>query len=83
MKLSYFLSYGILLISKTKQSPEKTGGIALLEWRPQIPIVHFSFRDSLKRGPVVLGKDFFDELGRNAAALKFLPKRRWAAVFAP
>src|SRR5215467_3193538 len=52
MKLFYFLSYGVLIVSKTKQGSEKTAGIALLKRCAQIPNLHFSRHSFLKRGPV-------------------------------
>ena len=40
--LIYFLSNGVLIVSKTNQSPEKTSGVAGLKRDTQFPINHFS-----------------------------------------
>ncbi len=71
-----FLSYGVLIISKTKQGAEKTAGIARLEWGTQIPILHFSFRRLTRRGPVAFGEDFGGDFRWDASPLQLLPEYR-------
>src|SRR5919106_1690316 len=61
MKLLYFLSNGVLIVSKTKQSPEKTSGVAGLERRTQFPAIHFSRHRLLKRRKVCSRQDFIGE----------------------
>src|SRR5438067_6721129 len=72
MELFYFLSNGVLIISKTKQSPKKTSGIARLERGTQLPTLHFSRQGFSKRGPVRTGKDFTSESLRYAASDEFI-----------
>src|SRR3979409_569718 len=58
MKPFYFLSNGVLIISKTLQSPKKTSGSARLERGTQFQTLHFSCHSFPKRGPVHPGQDF-------------------------
>src|SRR6266568_3184390 len=58
MKGVYFLSNGVLIVSKTKQSSKKTSGIAGSERHTQFPILHFSCECILQWGPFGLRQDF-------------------------
>src|SRR5688572_20406229 len=81
IKLFYFLSYGVLIISKTLQSPKKTAGIARLERGTQIPVVQFSFHRRVKRGPVALGENFFDQIRGYPTIEQLLPEYCQASLF--
>src|SRR5436190_3879375 len=81
MQLIYFLSYGVLIVSKTKQSPEKTGGVARLQRRSQVPIVHFSCQCVVKRGPLGPRKNFLRQFVGNTSRRKFLAKLRRTTMF--
>src|SRR2546425_139439 len=74
MKLFYFLSNGVLLISKTSKSPKKTSRITRLERRTQFPILDSSCQHLLKRGPVGAGKDFLGKRSRHTASRQFFPQ---------
>src|SRR5688572_4278581 len=65
MKLFYFLSYGVFLVSETGQGAKKTARITLLQRRAQFPIDHCSFQCLLKRGEGRVGKNLFHKAGRN------------------
>jgi hypothetical protein len=81
--LVYFLSNGVLIVSKTKQRPKKTSGIARLERGTQFPIHHFSGHSFAKRGPRGLGKDFVDDFGRHPIGCQFVVQRCPASVSSP
>src|SRR5262245_54077269 len=74
MKYFYFLSYRILLISKTSESPEKTSCITGLERSAQIPIDHFSVQSSSKRRPLHAGNGLVDDISLDSAGFEFLTK---------
>src|SRR6478672_4918180 len=54
----YFLSNGVLIISKTNQGSKKTSGIARLERSTQFQTFHFSRHRVSKRGPRRFAKSF-------------------------
>ena len=72
----YFLSYRVLLIPKTSQSPKKTSRITTLERNAQIPIGHFSCQRDAKRGPPGAREDFFRQFRFDPLGPEFLPEPR-------
>src|SRR5437763_16234765 len=83
MKLFQFLSYRVLLISKTGQSSKKTSRITRLERGAQFPIDHFTVQSVAKRGPPDLRKDFLADLGGDAARKQFLLQTNGAPILSP
>jgi hypothetical protein len=80
MELFYFLSNGVLIVSKTRQSAKKTSGVARLERGTQFPAIDSSRQGFPKRGPLCVRHDFRGESRRNAFGNKVLPKNNWAAI---
>src|SRR6476661_8350657 len=79
----YFLSNGVLLISKTMEGSEKTSGIARLERGTQLQTFHFSRQSLAKRGPLGSRNHFEYQIGRNAMSQQFLTHNGLAPVLAP
>src|SRR5689334_4585237 len=79
----YFLSNGVLIISKTNQSSKKTSGISRLERSTQFQTFHFSRHRVSKRGPLRLVKSFGSNIFGDSAGQQFLANSRPTAVLAP
>jgi len=80
MDLFYFLSYGVLIVSKTKQGAKKAGRILRPERGTQFPAVHFSCERFSKRRRLCPGQDFIGKGGGDTAGQEFLPQNSGASV---
>jgi hypothetical protein len=81
MDVFYFLSNGVLLISKTLKGSEKSSGITQLERGTQFQTFHFNFQGLSKRGPLDLPDDFICQGSWNAMSEQFFLDDSPAAMF--
>ena len=79
----YFLSNGVLLISKTLEGSEKTSGIAQLEGGTQFQTFHFSRQSVTKRGPPGQRDRFVRHTRGNAVSQQLFADNRLPTMFPP